>query len=73
MINGLDIPKLYFHELIPSLMRADDGIYDYAIVDGKQRLEAFWGFMDGKFPLDDDAKYFADDSIKIGARAVDLA
>lgn len=47
IINGYDIPKLYFHSL-------EDGEDSYAVIDGKQRLEAIWGFMTGKYSLSKD-------------------
>jgi hypothetical protein len=50
IINGYDIPKLYFHSL-------DDGEDSYAVIDGKQRLEAIWGFMTGKYSLSKDFIY----------------
>lgn len=63
VINGYDIPKLYFHELVPS-KKVDKVFQKYAIIDGKQRLDALWGFMDGKFALADDFEYLHDDSVK---------
>jgi len=49
IFNGFDIPKLYLHDL-----RGKSGRYDYAVVDGKQRLHAIWEFMDNKIGLADD-------------------
>jgi hypothetical protein len=49
IFNGFDIPKLYLHDL-----RGLSGRYDYAVVDGKQRLHAIWEFMDNKVALADD-------------------
>lgn len=51
ILNDFDIPKLYFRALVPA-ERLGDRIIDYAVIDGRQRLEAFWAFMDGDFPLD---------------------
>jgi hypothetical protein len=51
LINGYDIPKLYFHDLgwgPASRSRR------YAIIDGKQRLQAIHAFMAGEFRLSDD-------------------
>lgn len=33
------------------------------MVDGKQRLDAIWGFYEGEFPLAPDFKFFGDDSL----------
>src|SRR5207249_1174902 len=65
ILNGFDIPKIYFHEFIPP-KRRKGAIFNYAIVDGKQRLESIWGFMDGKFALADDFKYFHDHKVAAG-------
>jgi hypothetical protein len=49
LLNGYDVPKLYFHDL-----RGLEPTKVYAVVDGKQRLHALWGFLDGAFPLAND-------------------
>lgn len=64
ILNDYDIPKLYFHQLSPQQKSEHSGKYDYAIVDGRQRLEAIWGFINGDFKLSDDFLYLADESIK---------
>lgn len=63
VINGYDIPKLYFHELVPA-RKVGNVLQKYAIIDGKQRLDALWGFMDGKFALADDFEYLHDSNVK---------
>lgn len=50
LINNLDVPKLYFHEVAKSTTYP----YRYAVVDGKQRLEALFDFLNDKFPISDD-------------------
>lgn len=64
ILNGYDIPKLYFHELQKEEGKKQG--FKYAIVDGKQRLNAIWEFIDNKFALDDDFEYLPDDSINLG-------
>ncbi|GAA0255658.1 DUF262 domain-containing protein [Cryptosporangium japonicum] len=61
IINGLDIPKIYFHEFV-GRREVDGQRLRYAIIDGKQRMEAIWGFLDGHFPLAEDFVYFEDSS-----------
>ena len=61
LINGFDVPKLYFHEFIPPQRS-----YRYAIIDGKQRLQTIWDFIDGNLPLAEDFKYLRDDSVEAG-------
>lgn len=53
IINQFDIPKIYFHQHATPIV-VDGEKYKYSLVDGRQRLEAIWDFMDGKFPLADD-------------------
>lgn len=62
ILNDFDIPKIYFHEL-PDEKRKK---YDYAIIDGRQRLETIWSFIKGEFSLASDFLYFKDESVKAG-------
>ena len=64
IINDFDIPKMYFHEF-PRLKQLDDARQiRYAVIDGRQRIESIWGFIEGSFPLADDFRCYADDSVK---------
>jgi hypothetical protein len=65
LINGYDVPKLYFHRL-PVRAAPEPA---YAIVDGKQRLEAIRFFLDDAFPLSEDFS----DVEGSGASAADAA
>jgi hypothetical protein len=49
IFNDFDVPKVYFHDLTDEKSK-----YDYAVIDGKQRLHAIWDFADGKTALADD-------------------
>jgi hypothetical protein len=64
-VNGFDVPKLYFHEFVPPKTKGTKK-YRYAIIDGKQRLQTIWDFIDGKLPLAEDFKYLRDDTVKAG-------
>ena len=73
IINGFDVPKLYFHEFVPFKQKGSSK-YRYAIIDGKQRLQTIWDFIDGKITLADDFKYLRDKSVKAeGLTYTDLA
>ena len=63
ILNDYDIPKLYFHVLST---RRNTLKHEYAVVDGRQRLETIWGFIDGKFPLAADFEYYDDEDVKAG-------
>jgi Protein of unknown function DUF262 len=53
ILNGFDVPKIYFHKFtVPLIVGSKE--YEYAILDGKQRLEAIWEFIEGKFALSRD-------------------
>jgi hypothetical protein len=73
IINGFDIPKIYFHEFV--IRREVDGHrLRYAIIDGKQRMKALWEFLADKYPLAPDFSYFEDENVKAGGmRYSDLA
>jgi hypothetical protein len=65
ILNDYDIPKLYFH-LLTSGQQNKCGDFDYAIIDGRQRLEAIWSFADDGFALSDDFFYLPDPKVKAG-------
>jgi hypothetical protein len=67
ILNDYDIPKLYFHSFT-SRDRSEYGNFDYAIIDGRQRLEAIWDFADDGFPLSDDFIYLADSKVNAGGK-----
>lgn len=59
IVNDYDIPKIYMHDL-----RGTHPTQEFAIIDGKQRLDAIWGFLDDEFALGDlgenSGKYFSE-------------
>jgi Protein of unknown function DUF262 len=63
VLNDFDVPKLYLHKFLGSKTIGGKQ-YDYAIIDGKQRLESLWNFIDGKIALDDDFDFFKDPKVK---------
>ena len=63
LLNGFDVPKLYLQEFMPMLKRGEH-TYRYSIIDGKQRLQTIWDFIDGKLPLASDFKYLRDDNVE---------
>lgn len=58
ILNEFDIPKLYFHIL------SNDKEKEYAVIDGRQRLEAIWGFVNDEFSLSTDFMYYADSGVE---------
>src|SRR5579863_8184040 len=59
ILNGFDVPKIYFHELPDATHGCK-----YAIIDGRQRLESIWSFIDGDFALSNEFEYLNDSKIK---------
>jgi hypothetical protein len=51
LLNGFDVPKLYFNELPPGQP------FDYAVIDGKQRVTTIIDFIKNQFKLADDFIY----------------
>ena len=65
IINRFDVPKLYVHKFVPPLAEKEKS-YDYAMIDGKQRVKAILDFIDNLYPLDDKFRYLRDSNIDIG-------
>lgn len=63
ILNEYDIPKIYFHNLGRDCHKTTG--YSYAVIDGRQRLEAIWNFMDGAFNISEDFVYQDDENIKL--------
>jgi hypothetical protein len=63
ILNDYDVPKFYFHVLKAS-DKEEQNIYDYAIIDGRQRLGAIWSFADNGFQLSEDFVCLIDPKIK---------
>jgi hypothetical protein len=57
------LPKLYFHEFVPP-KKIGNKKYRYAIVDGKQRIQTIWDFIEGKLSLSEEFEYIKDASVK---------
>ena len=62
ILNSFDIPKIYFHELSGKFATKP---YKYAIIDGRQRLESIWSFIDGDYALSTDFQYLNDPAVKL--------
>jgi hypothetical protein len=65
VLNRFDVPKLYVHKFSSTQVKHGKS-FDYAIVDGKQRLETMWSFIEGNLALAEDFKYFKDESVEAG-------
>ncbi len=63
ILNDYDIPKIYFH-IYDRDEKTKTGI-SYSVIDGRQRLETIWKFIQGSFTLSDDFEYQRDPYIKL--------
>lgn len=73
IINGFDMPKFYIADFSYYSSELNKSGKMYAVIDGRQRFEAIFDFMDGSLKLDKDFIYFADPSVKIaGLNAVEI-
>lgn len=66
IINGFDVPKLYLADFQFGQSELNASKLPYAIIDGKQRLEAVFDFFENKVTLNDDFKYRKNPSLNLG-------
>lgn len=73
IINGFDVPKFYFADFTYSISQLNEKKKSYAVIDGKQRLEAIFDFFDDKFALSSNFNLLSDPRLEIaGKRYSDL-
>jgi hypothetical protein len=65
ILNGYDVPKLYIADFTWTESVLNKKRLPYAIIDGKQRLEAIFGFFDGDIVLNEDFVYLDNPSLKL--------
>ena len=65
ILNGYDIPKIYMADFTVGVTNLNRKGLPYAIIDGKQRLEAIFDFADGKLVLDDEFVFQPDSKLKL--------
>lgn len=66
ILNGFDVPKIYLADFTyrDTLLNAKKK--PYAVIDGKQRFEAIFGFFNDEFALSSSFNFLEDTSINIG-------
>lgn len=69
ILNDYDIPKIYFHTYTREF-KFESGMA-YAVIDGRQRLETIWGFIDGEFTLSNDFELQRDPGINLAGLSYD--
>lgn len=64
IINGFDIPKFYLFDFGMRSSELATGNFVYAIIDGKQRFEAVFDFIEGRVNLNHDFIFHLDNSVE---------
>ena len=65
ILNGYDIPKIYIADFTVGGAKLNKRGLPYAIIDGKQRLEAVFDFYNGNLLLDDEFVFQANPKLKL--------
>ncbi|MCJ7634883.1 DUF262 domain-containing protein [Candidatus Bathyarchaeota archaeon] len=64
ILNDFDIPKIYFHALTTPRRLTNGKDAQYAIIDGKQRMETLFKFLKDDLPLADEFVYYDNPKLK---------
>lgn len=64
LLNGFIVPPMYWHVVEPS-SEYFDGELRYAVVDGRQRLEAIFAYLDGEFAFGKENALLADPHLQL--------
>lgn len=65
IINGFDLPKIYLADFRYANSKLNVKQLPFAVIDGKQRLEAIFSFLEDKLKLSNDFVYYADPNIAL--------
>lgn len=68
IINGFDVPKIYLSDFTIVNSQLNEKNLPYAVIDGRQRLEAIFSFFSDQIPLNPDFIYYKNPSIKVGGK-----
>jgi hypothetical protein len=66
ILNGYDIPKIYMADFTVGVVKLNKKGLPYAIIDGKQRLEAIFDFYAGGLALDEEFVFQQGPKLKLG-------
>ena len=65
ILNGYDIPKIYMADFTVGVAKLNRKGLPYAIIDGKQRLEAIFDFYSGNLVLDNEFIFQLNSKLKL--------
>jgi hypothetical protein len=66
IINGFDVPKIYLADFTSGNSVLNEKKLPYAVIDGKQRLEAITEFFEGKLRLNQTFRLLDDPMLSLG-------
>jgi hypothetical protein len=66
ILNEYDVPKIYMADFTFGQSKLNKKGLPYAIIDGKQRLEAIFDFFAGKLVLDENFIFQSDPTMRLG-------
>lgn len=74
IFNGYDVPKFYLADFLHSSKLKNSAEKRFAIIDGKQRIEAIRSFLNDEIELDDGFVYLSDPLVDLaGKKYTDIA
>jgi hypothetical protein len=65
VLNGYDIPKIYIADFTYVSNSLNSAKKPFAVIDGRQRFEAFFDFFDDRFPLADTFVFLEDATLRL--------
>jgi hypothetical protein len=65
VLNGYDIPKIYIADFTYFPSSLNSGKKSYAVIDGRQRFEAFFDFFDDRFQLSESFNFIEDATLRL--------
>ncbi len=71
ILNSFDIPKLYFADFTLLDSELNSKRKKYAVIDGKQRMLAIFGFFEGEFTLSRKFVLFENPELRLGGLSYD--
>lgn len=66
IINEFDVPKIYLSDFTIINSPLNEKNLPYAVIDGRQRLEAIFSFFSDRISLNPDFVYYKNPSLKVG-------
>lgn len=69
ILNNYDIPKIYFYQF--DREEKNKLGKSFSVIDGRQRLETIWGFIEGRFCLAKDFEYLDNPQISLAGLSYD--